>query len=128
MMRQLGSWVVFMALVIQITGCVPLLVGAAAGAGGVVWVTGKLQQDLSASLDKTHAATLASLRKLRLPVMVNKKDKLTAKVESEYADGKHVWIDLLYVTQSTTKVSIRVGTMGDEARSREILDNIIRGL
>lgn len=128
MLKIFSRMAVLVILVVQVAGCVPLLVGAAAGAGGVIWVTGRLQQNLNASLEKAHKATLAGLKKLRLPILVDKQDKLTVKVESEYADGKRVWIDLEYVTQSATKISIRVGTMGDEVRSREILDNIMRSL
>lgn len=112
----------------QLTGCFALFVGAAAGAGGVIWATGKLQQDLNAPLDRVQKASLAALKKLELPILIDKKDKLTGKIESEYADGKRVWIDTDYVTKETTKISIRVGTLGDEKRSREILDTIIRYL
>ena len=128
MFKILSRIAVYLIFAIQVSGCVPLLVGAAAGAGGVIWATGKLQQDLSAPLDHVHKATLAGLKELELPVLIDRKDKLTGKVESEYADGKHVWIDTEYVTKSTTKISVRVGTLGDETRSREIMEHIIRHL
>jgi len=113
---------------LQLTGCFALFVGAAAGAGGIIWAKGKLQQDLNASLDRAHSAATASLKKLELPVIVDRKDKLSGKLESEYADGKHVWIDLDYVTKTMTKIEVRVGTLGDEQRSREILNEVMRRL
>ena len=115
------------AMSFQLSGCFALFVGAAA-ASGVVWVKGKLQQNVDAPLDKTHAATLTALKKLSLPVIADRKDKARAKVESEYSDGKHVWVQLDYLTKSATRITVRVGTLGDEIRSREILDNIIRHL
>ncbi|MFA5060322.1 MAG: DUF3568 family protein [Candidatus Omnitrophota bacterium] len=112
----------------QLSGCFPLLVGAAAGAGGMIWVTGKLEQQLNASVDRVHRASILALKKLELPILVDNKDKTTAKIESKYADGKHVWIDIEHVSKDLTKVAIRVGTLGDEVRSREILDNIMNRL
>ena len=128
MFKRLILAVLLIVSSLQLYGCFALLAGAAVGAGGVIWVTGKLQQDLNASLDRVHKAALAALKKQDLPIIVDRKDKLTGKVESQYADGKHVWIDLDYLTKSTTKITIRVGTLGDERRSREILDEIIRHL
>lgn len=113
---------------LQLSGCFALLVGAAVGAGTAVWMGGKLQQDFTTSVDRAHNAAVATLKKLQLPVIVDRKDKMTAKLESEYSDGKHVWVDVEYRTKTVTRVAIRVGTLGDEVRSREILDNISRQL
>ena len=115
------------AVAIQASGCFALFVGAAA-ASGVVWVKGKLQQNLDAPLERVHSATLSALKKLSLPVIADRIDKSRSKVESEYSDGKHVWIQMDYLTKSATRIIIRAGTLGDETRSREILDNIIRQL
>ena len=71
-----------------------------------------------------HTATLAALKELELPVIEDKKDQMSAKIESRFADGKTVWIDIDAVTNDSSKVTIRVGTFGDEVRSRKILDRI----
>ncbi len=128
MLKRITLAVLLIVSSMQLTGCFALFVGAAAGAGGGIWATGKLQQNLNAPLDRVHNASLTALKKLELPVMTDRKDKLTGKIESAYADGKRVWIDTEYVTKETTKISIRVGTLGDEKRSHEILDMIIRHL
>ena len=49
---------------------------------------------------------------------------MTAKIESQFADGKTVWIDIDAVRNNSSKITIRVGTFGDEARSRKILEKI----
>ena len=112
----------------HLSGCFALLLGAAAGAGGVIWVKGKLEQDVNASLDKVHKASIAALKKLDLPAIKDASDKMTARIESEYSDGKHVWIDLNQISNTSTKLSIRVGTLGDEVRSRQILEKIMQYL
>ena len=128
MVRNIVLAFILVTSSMYLSGCFALLIGAAAGAGGVIWVKGKLQQDVNASLDKVYSATKTALKKMELPLIVDRKDKMTAKIESGYSDGKHVWIDLDHLSNSLTKISVRVGTLGDEARSRQILEKIMQYL
>ena len=124
-MSKRWVWIVFLfPLLIQASGCATLLTGAVAGAGGVVWIKGKLREEVNVSVSKVHEAVLKSLQELELPVKEDKKDKLTAKVKSEFADGKHVWIDIQSLTETSTRITIRVGIWGDEIKSRKLLDTI----
>lgn len=123
MKRPLGAMLLLL-LVMTTSGCFALLVGAAAGAGGVIWAKGSLQQEFNTSLDRVHTAGVKALKKLELPIIIDRKDKLTAKLESKFADGTNVWIDFDALTSKTTKVNVRVGAMGDQVRSREIMDMI----
>ena len=79
-------------------------------------------------MDNVYNATLKGLKKLELPVLVDRKDKLTAKIESKFADGTNVWIDIESLTSRTTRIKIRVGVLGDQERSNEILNAIEQGL
>ncbi|NVM21588.1 MAG: DUF3568 family protein [Desulfobacterales bacterium] len=126
MFKKLSWTVLLLSLSIQITGCqsAAFLAGGAAGAGGVMYVRGKLQEKLAAPVPKVHQATIAALKELELPVEKDKKDKLTAKIESQFADGKPIWIDIHSIAKSSTKITIRVGTFGDELRSNRLLDTI----
>ena len=110
------------------SGCLALAVGAAGGAAGAVYVMGKLQDELNQPVSTVHEAALAGIKDLDLPVLQDKEDKLSANLESEFADGKHVWIDLDTVADSRTRITIRVGLAGDEVRSRKILDAIKKHL
>jgi len=116
------------ALALVCSGCLALAVGAAGGAAGAVYVMGKLQDELNHSVSTVHKAALAGIKELDLPVLQDKEDKLTASLETEFADGKHVWIDLDTVADSRTRITIRVGLTGDEVRSRRILDAIKKHL
>ena len=111
-------------MVISSSGCIALIVGAAAGAGSIIWIKGKLAQDFNVPLDKTYNATITAIKKLELQILVDRKDKFSAKIESKFADGANVWVDLEYLTVKSSKVSVRVGTLGDEARSRQIMSMI----
>jgi hypothetical protein len=127
-MRTVGRMLMLGLIVVNTAGCFWLVVGAAAGAGGVIWATGKLKQELNVSVDTAHKAALKALKDLELPVIVDKKDQLTVKMESEFSDGARVWIDIDSITVKSCKIEVRVGTMGDERRSREILQTIQRYL
>ena len=110
-------------LLAQSSGCL-LALGAGGGVGGAVYVMGKLKEDVQAPVDKVHAAALAALADLGIPVIQDKGDSLTAHLESEFSDGKRVWIDVEKSSDAVSTLTIRVGLMGDEVRSREILAKI----
>lgn len=118
--HHLLCWVVVMP-VLWTTGCVALMVGAGAGAAGAVYVMGKLQERVEASVPQVQEAAIAGLKDLNLPIRHNQGDKLSAKIESETADNKTIWVHVEFVTDSISELTIRVGLTGDESRSREIL-------
>lgn len=126
--RRGGRLLIGLILACLCSGCVALAVGAAGGVAGAVYVMGKLQEELPYPIATVHDAALQGLRDLDLPVLEDKTDKLAAHVESKLADGTHVWIDLDSVGDSRTKLTIRIGVVGDESRSRKILDAIKKHL
>ncbi len=121
--KYFAKIVVVVFLGAQLCSCA-LLLGAVAGAGGVVWISGKLQEEINQPLDRVYNATIAGLKKLSLPITFDRKDDLTAKIESKFADGTNVWIDIEYLTKNSTKIAVRVGVLGDQTRSNKILESI----
>lgn len=110
-------------------GCVgALLVGAAGGAAGTVYVMGQLKDEIHAPVPKVRKAAVAGLKGMGLPILVDKGDKLTATIESQFSDDKHVWITIESKNDSVSHISIRVGMLGDEQRSRRILEALRRHL
>lgn len=130
--RHLGRCAVHallgMALLFGCSACAALVIGAAGGTAGAVYVLGKLQEEVNHLVPTVHQATVEALKDLDLPIRENRGDKLTAHLESEFADDKHVWIDLDAIGDSRTKLTIRVGIIGDEVRSRRILEAIKKHL
>jgi hypothetical protein len=121
--RLAWGTILALALTVPLSGCF-LMLGAGAGVGGTVYVMGKLKEDITAPVGKVHEAARAALADLGLKVLEDKGDAMTAHLESEFADGKRVWIDVDKTTDTVSALTIRVGLTGDEARSREILDKI----
>lgn len=124
-MKSYGIMLFLVAWPMLITsGCAMVLVGAGAGAAGTVYVMGKLEDEVEAPVSKVQRASVAALKTLELPLRVERGDKLAAELESETADQKKIWISISSLTSSRSKIVIRVGLLGDEVRSRQILQAI----
>lgn len=102
------------------------------GVGASIWygVRGNIIFDLQMDVpfSKLHPATLEALKILDLPIKKHEKDKLTAKIESQFADGQNVRIGIRAVTESSSQIEVRVGVLGDEFRSRKIINAIFASL
>ena len=125
---RVPGFVLCVVLAFLCSGCLALVVGAAGGAAGAVYVMGKLKDEMNYEVPVMHKATVASLAELELKLLEDKVDKLSAHVESEFSDGEHVWIDLESISDSRTSLTIRVGVTGNEVRARNIYDAIKRHL
>ena len=132
MIGWIPSWIrnvgILMVLVgcslLTLSGCAVVLLGAGAGAAGATYVMGKLEDEIDAPVPKVQRATVAALKSLDLPVNMERGDKLAAELESETADQKKIWVSINSLTSSRSKLTIRVGLLGDEVRSRQILQAI----
>lgn len=127
---KVGLMVLVAVLCLGQTGCLLLVAGgaAAAGAGTYAYVQGELKATESASLDRVWRATQVAVTELELPITSRQKDALGAKLLARTSSDKKVEINLKKLTDTTTEIRIRVGTWGDEALSRLILDKIKKRL
>jgi hypothetical protein len=128
MKRTFGQVALLLILVIQLSGCAAVIIGGAAATGGLLYVRGKLQEDIKASTTRVHRASIAGLKELGLPLQKDRKDDVTARIKSEFADGKDISIHIDYISESTSRLTIRVGAFGDKKRSLKIRDSIHRHL
>ena len=123
MLKKFSKAILVIALGVHLSGCV-LLLGAAAGASGVVWAKGRLRQELKQSLVQTYTATISGLKKMDLPIILERKDALTGRIESKFADGTNVWIDIEHLAENSSRLTIRVGVLGDHERSDKIMESV----
>ena len=108
-------------------GCF-FLVGAAAGVGSYVWLNGALEQNLDASAARVHDAALRALKKQKLSIVQDKDDRLQSRILAEFASGENVHVDIDALTEQSSKIRIRVGIMGNRAKSETILAAVKRYL
>lgn len=92
--------------------------------GEYTFLTGNLVTHEAATLDEAWAATQGAVSELQFNVKSQVKDALDAKLVAKQADGDEVEIKLARASERVTRISVRVGIIGDEARSRLIMDKI----
>ena len=128
MIKKIFVSLIIVCLAISTSGCFYVLAGAAGGAGTAGWLGGKLSQEVEAPFEKTVAAAKRALESLKLDVEKETLKDEVAQLISKYSDGRQVWLDIHKVSESRSKIEVRVGALGDKAASRKILDTVIKRL
>jgi hypothetical protein len=114
-------------------GCLAAAVVGAAGGGAAAlysYQRGQLYREYPADLNATAAAVRVSLSELKLPPAVEKSDGGTVTFETKIPEGKKVHITAEAVTGripadgAVSRVTVRVGTLGDDANSARVLDQV----
>ncbi|MCQ9207953.1 MAG: DUF3568 domain-containing protein [Omnitrophica bacterium] len=128
-MRSKMFGLIFSALLlVNACGCAVLLVGAAGTAGTAIWLSGKLNQEVDASVDEASQASKAALEALNFQIT---KETLTSdfvQLKSNYTDGEIIWIDIRRISEAVSRIEVRVGVPGDKDSARRVLNKIIEYL
>ena len=106
------------------TGCYPLIIGAAAGAGGMAYAKGNIKTNFDKPLEKTHKAVVEGLKDSGVFITEDSLGVAESRVVGEFEDGEDVVVHLKPLTKNTTKVFLRVGLIGNEDRSMALMDAI----
>jgi len=114
-------------------GCLFVAVGGAAAGGvaaGYVYLRGRLYHDYHADLVHSQAAVQAAMNELQLHVLRQELGDNKVTFETRASDGTPINIYLkttpgaLPADGPVTRVSVRVGTLGDEEVSARILHQV----
>ncbi|MBI5416272.1 MAG: DUF3568 family protein [Candidatus Omnitrophica bacterium] len=124
---------IILAVLLSVTlvttqGCVPLLVGAAAGAGGVAWVKGGLEQNFDKTVADLHKASQHGLKDVKCVIRSDEIRRHVARIKFEFDDGEKGSIDIRAFTERSARLKIRVGILGDEMKSHIVLNAILKHL
>lgn len=117
-----------LVLTFGLSGCFWLLVGGAGGAGGAIYYKGRIVHTVNAYYTKVHKASLSALKGMGLPIYKDQLELNKSNIESSFLDDTKIWIEIEGISRHTSKIYIRVGLLGDEARSRELLKKILARL
>ena len=129
MHRKILAVLFAILFMLNMSGCVFLLAGAAGGAGTALWLSGKLSQDVKAPFEKTIKATKSALKSLRLKIDKETVTDDTAQIMSKYTDGKTIWIDIHRISETSSNIQVRVGAVEhDKETADKILKKITRYL
>jgi hypothetical protein len=110
----------------SLAGCVAAVVAGAAvaGAGTYTYVKGELKTSVGANIKQTSDATLAALHDYGIVVVSQQLGASTGEINGRRADDTKVVVKLNEVNPGVTEIGVRVGLVGDEATSRNILDKV----
>jgi hypothetical protein len=128
---RISSFVGWTALVAVLAcgsaGCTLLAAGAVGGAT-VAYAMGDLEGEVEATPQKVVKRAKAVLDEMEVHVDLVDSTSLDGRVRGKTALDKTIEITVKRLDDLRSKVSIRVGTFGDEAQSRQIFDKIKAGL
>lgn len=105
-------------------GCIGLIVGGAGAAGAYAWINGNLSRNYKQPMETTLEGVLSALRVLRLNITERKHDAFDGYVTAKMVKGKNVRITLERWTNSETRVTVRVGALGDRDVAMKIHEQI----
>ncbi len=118
-----------LAMALMTSGCLAVAAISAAGAGAAVaYHRGSLETWLDAGIDQSAHATAQALWQLGYAKPEEKIDASYDTFTTHDAAGTKIEVRLGHGGPGLTQLTIRVGVLGDEARSRAILDKIKAGL
>ena len=124
--KTLSLAVALVVVSLFMSGCVAAVaVGAAGGAGGYAWSSGKLSFTTSNDITTCHDATITALAGLKVDIKGDSTDMLAGRIKGNTATGEEVTIDLEPQSMRVTKFDIRVGFWGNQVQS-EMIANAIK--
>ncbi len=121
-------YAMMLILLLSTYGCVPLLIGAAVGAGSVEYIKGKLTARINKPVPKVYKTAMLALKKMGLIILDDEVSRHEAMIKFKFDDGKKGVINLNALTERACNLSIRIGFFGDETKSNMILTAIKRRL
>ncbi|UCG56522.1 MAG: DUF3568 family protein [Phycisphaerales bacterium] len=121
--QQLLLVLLLVALVAGASGCLAVA-AVGAGAGTVAYMKGDLETVEASNIKDVQAAVKKAVEELKLSITKETKDAMSATLVARDAQDKKITIKLTATTEGTTKLSIRVGTFGNETKSRMIYNAI----
>ncbi len=116
-----------LGLLPAMTGCLAIAIGGAA-VGTVAYVNGALTESVQATPDKVVTATEKAFASLKLTLISKNASGLEGKVVGRTSDDKSVTVNIKTKGEKVSEVTIRIGTFGDETKSRVLMDAIAKNL
>ena len=133
---QLAMAAAVAAAVAGASGCA-LLIGGAVGAGAVAYAKGDVRETVQAPLSRVTPAVQKALadRKLAVKKTVTMADRVTYEAGVDAATAstlevakQRVTVHCVSLDATSTEITIRAGTIGDEERGRAILNEMKNAL
>jgi uncharacterized protein YceK len=119
MMKGFKTLAFLLMAMVSLSGCAAVVVGGAAAGATYTYVSGWMHREYGVNLGKAYHAALQAVKNHDLEISDQGKDVTTAFIKAKGAK-REIWINLKRLSRHTTKVSIRVGVLGDKEAARII--------
>ncbi len=111
---------------VLMSGCTVVGAGVVTAIGGTHYLSGEIKSSYATSIYQLYEATLYSFKMDGLKTSLVKNTKTDADIEAKFEDGTKVKVHIYYNKEGYATLGVRVGTIGDERRSRELVRSIER--
>ena len=108
------------------SGCVVIGAGAASVAGGTYYITGEIVKAYPVSIYHLYEVTLYHFQQAGIKLVSKTNTYDEAEIIGELETGEEVTVKIFYNKEGMARLGIRIGTFGDEKRSREMLKRMER--
>jgi len=129
MFKKIAVFISSGILLMNICGCVALIAGGVAGgAGTAVWLSGKLTQNVNASLEQAEKAAKDSLEFRNLGIITKEiisGGHAVVQIRSREASGEKIRIDIHKITDTRSRIEVRVGTL---VSNKDAADRVLKGI
>jgi len=123
MISYLKKIILLGTAVIFLNACAAAVIGGAAAGATYISIKGWLVRDYGASIDKAYEVSLKVVKEHNLEIIESGFQLTKANITAK-GDLHHVWIRLERQSKKVTKISVRVGLMGDKEASKMIHESI----
>ena len=103
------------------SGCVVIGAGAASALGGTYYITGEIRASYDVSIKHLYDVTLYTFQEEDIKTISVKNTRDNADIEGLFLDEESVTVHIYYNEREEATIGIRIGTFGDEERSRTLL-------
>ena len=127
MVKRIIVMALLASLSVTTGGCLALVAAGSAG-GTAAWLSGKLTQEVDASVEEVFAASKKALTSLNLTITGQTLKDDVSQVMGLDVDQQTIWVDAHKISEMRSRIEVRVGAISDKETARKILDRILRYL
>jgi outer membrane protein OmpA-like peptidoglycan-associated protein len=120
--------IIFLPLILGLSGCAVALLGIGAGIGALSYTQGELVKSYRVEYAEAVQASLATLKSLKIHVTAKTADELKTTIKAKRADATPVTVRVVRIDRRVTEIGVRTGDVGlwDQASSRQVHDFIAK--
>jgi hypothetical protein len=121
--RSLCASLIALALLCSLYSCAAVVAGSAGAAATYSYIEGKVSSTRNTSIDHAYTAAITACKDLGLTIEKQSKNLSEASISGKDGD-RPFWIWISSENSVRSKISVRVGLLGDRQASETIQNRI----